>query len=99
VPLSDAQRRHLRALAHHLKPVVMIGQQGLHPAVHQEIDLALTAHELIKVRVAAGDRAERAALIDAITAHSGAELVQTIGHMAVLFRRNQNQPKVALPAA
>jgi RNA-binding protein len=99
LPLSDAQRRHLRGLAHHLKPVVLIGQQGLRPAVHEEIQLALAAHELIKVRVAAADREQRAAMIATITAASGAELVQTIGHVAVLFRRNRDKPKVVLPAA
>ena len=97
MPLSDNQRRHLRGLAHHLKPVVMVGQDGLKPSVLAEVDGALTAHELIKVKVAAADREERAALIVEIATASGAELVQSIGHVAALFRRNAKKPKVALP--
>jgi RNA-binding protein len=97
MPLSDTQRRHLRGLAHHLKPVVMVGQDGLKATVLAEVDAALTAHELIKVKVAAADREERAALIAEIAAASGAERVQSIGHVAVLFRRNPKKPKVALP--
>ena len=95
--LTDAQRRHLRGLAHHLKPVVLMGQQGLKDSVLAEIDGALTHHELVKVKVAAEDRDDRAGIIAAIVASTGADLVQTIGHMAVLFRRNPKKPRVALP--
>ena len=98
MPLSDTQKRHLRGLAHHLKPVVMVGQQGLRPAVHEEIDHALDAHELIKVRVGAADRDERQALIGEIAARNRAELIQNIGHVAVFFRRNRDKPKVVLPS-
>ena len=97
MPLTDSQRRHLRGLAHHLKPVVMVGQDGLKPTVLAEIDAALTAHELVKVKVAAADRDERAAMVAAIAATAGAEVVQSIGHVAALFRRNPKKPKVALP--
>jgi RNA-binding protein len=96
--LTDAQRRHLRGLAHHLKPVVLMGQQGLKDTVLAEIDGALTHHELVKVKVAAEDREDRAGIIATIVAGTGADLVQTIGHMAVLFRRNPKRPRVALPA-
>lgn len=95
--LTDSQRRHLRGLAHHLKPVILMGQQGLKDTVLAEIDGALTHHELVKVKVAAEDREDRAGIIEAIVARTGADLVQTIGHMAVLFRRNPKKPKVALP--
>jgi RNA-binding protein len=97
MPLSDNQRRHLRGLAHHLKPVVMVGQDGLKPSVLAEVDAALTAHELIKVKIAAADREERAALVAAIAATAGAELEQSIGHVAALFRRNPKKPRIALP--
>ena len=60
--LTPARRRELRAAAHHLHPVVAIGQHGLTPAVLHEIDVALKAHELVKLRVSSGDRAERDAL-------------------------------------
>ena len=97
--LTDTQRRHLRGLAHHLKPVVLMGQAGLKDTVLAEIDGALTHHELVKVKVAAEDRDDRARIIEAIVASTGADLVQTIGHMAVLFRRNPKKPRVALPPA
>jgi RNA-binding protein len=97
MPLTDSQRRHLRGLAHHLKPVVMVGQDGLKPTVLAEVDAALTAHELIKVKVVAADRDERAAMVAEIAATAGAEVVQSIGQMAALFRRNPKKPKVALP--
>ena len=96
--LSDTQKRHLRGLAHALKPVVMVGQQGLRESVLSEIDLALTAHELIKVRVGADDRDSRAQLINEISTQCQADVVQSIGHVAVLFRRNTKKPKVALPS-
>ena len=95
--LTDPQRRHLRSLAHHLKPVVLMGQHGLKDTVLAEIDGALTHHELVKVRVAGEDRDERASTVEAIVAAAGADLVQTIGHVAVLFRRNPKKPRVALP--
>ncbi len=97
--LSKAQIRHLRSQAHHLRPVVLIGQHGLKDSVLDEIDIALGAHELIKIRVAAADREERGAMVKEIIDQSGAELVQTIGHTAVLFRRNTEQPRIVLPGA
>lgn len=97
--LRPNQQRHLRSLAHHLRPVVLVGQQGLRDSVYAEIDAALRAHELIKVRVAGEDRGERADLIDAIRERMGADLVQRIGHVAVLFRRNPDKPRIELPDA
>ena len=95
--LSNAQIRHLRSLGHHLKPVVMVGQHGLREAVIEELNLALDAHELVKVRVSVGDRDERDRTIAALTDSTGAELVQRIGNIAILFRRNTKKPKIALP--
>jgi len=99
VYLSEKQKRYLRGLAHSLKPVVMVGQSGLSEAVLVELGLALDAHELVKVKVRTGDRNERSGLIDTLVEATGAELVQTIGQMAVLFRRNTEKPKIALPGA
>lgn len=96
--LSNPQKRHLRSLAHSLKPVVMIGQHGLKDSILEELGIALDAHELIKVRVSAEDREDRAAMIEQLVDASGAELIQTIGHIAVLFRRNAKKPKIALPS-
>lgn len=96
--ITDSQKRHLKGLAHHLKPVVMIGQHGLRESVFEELEVALDAHELIKVRIAA-DRDERREITEQILQQTKAELVQTIGQMSIIFRRNRNKPKVVLPAA
>ncbi|MFP5075018.1 ribosome assembly RNA-binding protein YhbY [Neisseria sp. WLZKY-1] len=81
----------LKARAHHLNPVVMVGQHGLTEAVIKETDAALSAHELIKVRVAGDDRAERVAVAEALCAATGAFLVQHIGKLLVLWREKQNE--------
>ena len=97
--LSDAQKRHLKGLAHHLKPVVIVGQHGLSENVLEEVSIALDAHELIKVKVNAGDRDERNAIIDEIASTTHAVFINRIGHIAIFFRRNSKKPKVALPSA
>jgi len=84
--LTTAERRALRARAHHLHPVIMIGEAGLTPAVLKEIELALKSHELIKVRAPGKDRGARAGLIGAICAALGASPVQHIGKILVIFR-------------
>lgn len=86
--LIPKTRQHLKAKAHKLKPIVMLGSKGLTAAVHREIDIALDDHELIKVRVACEDRDEKKALVAAICEESKAELVQLIGNIAVLYRKN-----------
>lgn len=95
--LSKNQVRHLRSLAHALNPVVLMGQKGVNDGLLGELDVALSHHELVKVKLAGGDRDERAAALAALLEASGAELVQSIGHTATLFRRNTEQPKIALP--
>ncbi len=97
MPLSSSHIRHLRSLAHSLKPVVMVGQHGLRDSVLEEIGIALDFHELIKIKVSAGDREERDQIIGNIIGETGAELVQRIGNMAVIFRRNPKKPKILLP--
>ena len=84
--LTAAQRRALKAKAHHLQPVVMVGDAGLTPTVLHEIDIALKSHELIKIRVLGDDRAMRAGLIDAICTPLEAAAVQHIGKILVIFR-------------
>jgi RNA-binding protein len=95
--LTDQQRRHLKGLGHRLRPVVMVGQAGLKDTVLAEIDAALTHHELIKVKIAGNDRELRDRQIEEILAASRADLVDRVGQMAVLFRRNPKRPRVALP--
>jgi RNA-binding protein len=98
--LDSTTRRALRARAHHLHPVVTIGQHGLTPAVLREIDLALTAHELIKIRVFGDDRSVRATLLDAICTAAEAAPVQHLGKLLVIWRPNpEKKPAAAKKAA
>ena len=76
----------LRTRAHHLNPVVMIGQHGLTEAVIRETETALNAHELIKVRVLGDERDERLLIGEELCAATGAQLVQHIGKLLVLYR-------------
>lgn len=84
-------KKFLRAKAHTLKPVVITGQHGASPQVLSEIERALDHHELIKVRVNAGDRDQRQSLIQEILTATSAELIQSIGHIITLYRRNTRQ--------
>ena len=95
--LSPSQRRYLRSLAHDLSPVILLGAKGATDAVVKELDLALTHHELVKVKLSGGDKEERQAQIQFLTDGTGAESVQEIGHIVVLFRHNTDDPKLALP--
>ncbi len=95
--LTSSQKRYLKALAHHRKPIVIVGDGGITPAVMHEILLALDHHELIKIRVNAEDREARETMIAEICATANATLVQRVGHIATLFRRNCDAPRVELP--
>ena len=86
IQLTPAQRKDKRADAHHLDPVVMIGGDGLTPAVVKETDLALTAHGLIKVRVFSDERATREAMFVQLADRLGAAPIQHIGKLLVLWR-------------
>jgi putative YhbY family RNA-binding protein len=86
VPLSPRERSALKGRAHALEPVVQVGQGGLSDAVVAETDRALTAHELIKVKIGGADRDERAALVDALAARTDAAVVQSVGKIVVLWR-------------
>jgi putative YhbY family RNA-binding protein len=86
IVLTPAQRKEHRAGAHHLEPVVMIGADGLTPAVEREVDAALKAHGLIKVRAFSDDRAAREAMLAALADKLGAAPIQHIGKLLVLWR-------------
>tara|TARA_R110002072_G_scaffold284396_4_gene448590 strand:+ start:56717 stop:57052 length:336 start_codon:yes stop_codon:yes gene_type:complete len=83
---SNQELKKFRAIAHGLKPVVTIAQNGLSESVSKELDRALSQHELIKVKISAGDRTARQAIIGEICTATGAERVQSIGNIAVLYR-------------
>jgi len=95
--LTSSQIRYLRGLAHPLKPVLLMGGKGVTAGVLKELEQALDEHELIKVKLSGGDRAARTGDLAKLVESSHAEAVQTIGHIAVLFRRNAEQPQIALP--
>ena len=95
--LTPAERKALKARAHALDPVVLIGDAGLTPAVMAEIDRGLTSHELIKVRVFGDDRDARLAMRDRIAEELSAEPIQAIGKLLVLFRAAPPVESTSLP--
>lgn len=86
IQLTPAQRKDKRADAHHLDPVVLIGGEGLTPAVRKEVDAALKAHGLIKVRVFSDERDTREAMLTTLADELGAAPIQHIGKLLVLWR-------------
>ena len=96
MPLNEKQKKHLRRLEHALEPVLLTGGAGVTPGLLAELDSTLAHHELIKVKVRAEDRESRDAMIDALCSASGAELVQRIGHVALLWRPNPERRRVPL---
>jgi RNA-binding protein len=96
--LSEKQRKHLRGLAHSREPIVLVGAAGLSPAVTRELDGALAAHELVKVRARVGDREERDAILASLAEQTGSSLVQRIGNVGVFYRPHGERPRIILPA-
>ena len=86
--MTPAERKAFKARAHKLEPVVIIGNKGLTEEVFAEIDRALTAHELIKVRAPVADRDERQVFVEKIAQRTGAAAVQVVGKVFVLYRKN-----------
>ncbi|QTF94282.1 ribosome assembly RNA-binding protein YhbY [Halomonas sp. BM-2019] len=94
--LSQAQKKAFRSIGHHLNPVVMVAENGLSEGVLAELERALADHELIKIKLALAERDDRATLLAELVAASRAELVQTIGKMALLYRANPKaNPKLS----
>jgi RNA-binding protein len=84
--LTNRERAHLKARAHALQPVVHVGGSGVTDALVAEVERALTAHELIKVKIVADDRAERMAVGDEICARTAATAVHRVGKVLILWR-------------
>ncbi len=93
IQLTPAQRKEHRAMAHHLDPVVMVGGDGLTPAVKKEIQNALNAHGLIKVRVFSDDRVAREAMLQTLAEDLNAAPIQHIGKLLVLWRPKVDKEK------
>jgi putative YhbY family RNA-binding protein len=93
--LTAAERRNLKARAHALAPVAMIGNDGLTPAVLNEIDRNLRSHELIKIRVLGDSRAARSVMLTSICDALSAVAVQHIGKIFVVFRLRPEDQKTS----
>ena len=84
-------KKELKASAHHLKPVVMIGDKGLTEAVQLEVERALITHELIKIKINYGEREDRKKIIGDICESHKAEFIQAIGKVVVIYRKNEDE--------
>jgi len=95
--LSNTQKRYLRGLAHDLKAVLIVGAKGITDALVTEAGQALDHHELLKVKIHAGDRELRDEWITELCTRTEASLVARIGNVAVLYRRRADKPLIVLP--
>ncbi|ARG96387.1 ribosome assembly RNA-binding protein YhbY [Legionella micdadei] len=89
--MDTAFKQALKAKAHHLKPVVLLGAKGLTPAVIEETNVALLAHELIKVKINGVEKEDRQVIAAELCTQLHAELVQLIGNTAILYRKNEEK--------
>ena len=97
MPLSKKQIKFLRAKCHDLKAVIMLGQKGLTDEVLNELDIALTHHELVKIKLSVDDRDLRKQLIAKICQKSQSEEVQSIGKTLTVYRVNPDKAIIELP--
>ena len=94
--LVNTQKKHFRTIGHKLNPVVSIAENGLSESVMGELERALEDHELIKVKVSTGDKAAKKSVIEEICTACNAELVQSIGHTALIYRpAKEANPKLS----
>jgi RNA-binding protein len=95
--MTGKQRRHLRALGHHLDPVVQVGKEGPSQGLLGALDAALVEHELVKVRLGEQAAGDRHAIAESLAESTGAELIQVLGRTLLLYRRHPDEPKIQLP--
>jgi RNA-binding protein len=93
VALNGRQRRRLRALGHHLAPLVQVGQQGVTPGVVAALEVALEDHELVKVKISADAPEGRHEAADALAKATSADVAQVLGRTALLFRKRAKDSK------
>jgi RNA-binding protein len=96
-PLTGKQRRHLRALGHHLDPVVQIGKQGLVEGIVAAVDAALSQHELVKVRIGTECPDDRKDVAEQLAPAVKGQLAQVLGRTMLIYRRNPKETKIQLP--
>ncbi|WP_050436115.1 ribosome assembly RNA-binding protein YhbY [Chondromyces crocatus] len=97
--LTGKQRRHLRALGHHLNPLVQLGKGGLTESVTSAVGEALEQHELIKIRIGTECPDDREDVAENLAGALKAEVAQTMGRTILLYRRHPKEPKITLPGA
>lgn len=85
---NKSQLKTLKQLSHHLEPIILLGNKGLTDAVHKEIDVALAAHELIKIKLSSKDKAEKQLLTETICNTHGATLIAQIGHVISIYKKS-----------
>ena len=95
--LTNNQKKYLRSLGHHLKPVVMVGQNGLSEAVLLELESTMEKHELLKIKIRTEDRVEKHKMIDKIVDYSKSNLVQVVGNIVLIYRPFKEESKIVLP--
>jgi RNA-binding protein len=88
--VNSIRKKRLKTQAHALKPVVIVGQSGLTESVLEEIEIAITSHELIKIKIRA-EKEERLQIRDQIIVKTKSELIQTIGQIIVIYRQNPDK--------
>ncbi len=93
--LTEHQKKSLRGMGHRLKPVVIVGAAGVTDALVAELSSALEHHELMKVRVNAGDRAARDELLDRLCRDADAHVIQRVGHVALLLKLRKKKSRLA----
>lgn len=94
--LSPAQKKAYRSIGHHLQPIVTVSENGLSEGALEELKRALRDHELVKVKLAFAEREDRQSMIEELTAATHAELVQSLGKVALLYRHNPKaNPKLS----
>ncbi len=94
--LSNADKKHFRAIGHQLKPVITIAEKGLTENIQAELERALNDHELIKIKLVTADKTEKTALVDEICTLTRGSAVQSIGHVLLLYRAAKKQdPKLS----
>ena len=95
--LTGKARRHLRALGHHLDPLLQIGHEGVSDAVVAQANAQLRRHELIKVRVLESSPLHRQEAAEELSSRTGADLAQVLGRTFLLYKRDPEKPRIELP--
>jgi len=97
--LTGKQRRHLRALAHPLKPLVQVGKGGIDDGLIAAVDQALADHELIKVKVGENAGMDRHEVAEQLAGKTNSQVAQVLGNTVLLYRPDPEDPTIELPAA